>query len=388
MSRRVAIVGVAQTKYEAEKAYLSNNELVWEVVEKVRQSTALGFVDLVSDNKPAIDKIVSCSEDFWQGRAISDMQVSMEMGVFGLDSTKVSSDGIQGVYHGAIDIMSGHHDIVLVVAHRKESETVASVVENAAFDPIYMGPLGLDFLGAAALQAQSYMSAYRVTPEQCAKVVVKNKGNAQNNPFAQEPMNLTVSDVLNSEWLCKPIRALEAKPVSDGAAALILASEEVAYKITDKPVWIKGIGNAYDAHYLGDRDLAKCEALAVAAKRAYIMAGVIDPMEHIDVAEISERYAYQELLWYEGLGFCGPGMGGKLLDGGITSMGGKLPVNPSGGVLGGNPSCVAGLTRVIECVLQLRGEAGSRQIDKANTALSHGWEGPCGQSQCVIVLGI
>jgi len=387
MARRVAVVGVAQTKYEAEKVHLSNGELVWEAVERVRKNTGLGYIGLVSD-KPSIDKIVSCSEDFWQGRAISDMQISMEMGVFGLDSTKVSSDGIQGVYHGVIDIMSGHHDIVLVVAHRKESETAGSVIENCAFDPIYVRPLGIDFLGAAALQAQRYMSAYKVTPEQCAKVVVKNKGNAKNNPYAQEPMHLTVSDVLNSEFLCEPIRALEAKPVSDGAAALVLASEEVAYEITEKPVWIKGIGNAYDAHYLGDRDLAKCEALVAAAKRAYAMAGIAHPVEEIDVAEISEGYAYQELLWYEGLGFCEPGKGRELIDRGVTSMGGKLPVNPSGGLLGGNPSCVAGLTRVVESFLQLRGEAGSRQVTNANTALAHGWTGPCGQSQSVMILGI
>jgi acetyl-CoA C-acetyltransferase len=316
------------------------------------------------------------------------MQISMEMGVFGLDSTKVSSDGIQGVYHGVLDIMSGHHDVVMVVAHRKESETVASVVESASFDPIYMRPLGLDFLGAAALQAQRYMSVYKVTPEQCAKVVVKNKANAQNNPYAQEPMTLTISDVLNSEWLCEPIRALEVKPVSDGAAALILACEEKAYKITERPVWIKGIGNAYDTHYLGDRDLSKCDALVAAAKRAYAMAGITDPVKNIDVAEISEKYAYQELLWYEGLGFCEPGMGGHLIDSGVTSIRGSLPVNPSGGVLGGNPSGVSGLTRVVECFLQLRGEAGSRQIDNVHTSLSHGWEGPCGQSQCVIILGI
>ena len=386
MKRRVAIVGVAQTKYEASKPTLSNNELVWEVVEKVRESTDLSFVDLITD-KPAIDKIVSCSEDYWQGRVISDMQISMEMGVFGLDSVKVSSDGIQGVYHGVLDIMSGHHDIVLIVAHRKESETVASIIENAAFDPIYIRPLGLDFLGASALQAQSYISKYKVSPEQCAKIVVKNKGNAQNNPYAQEPMNLSVSDVLNSEWLCEPIRALEAKPVSDGAAALILAGEEMAYKITEKPVWIKGIGNAYDAHYLGDRDLAKSDALVAAAKLAYKMAGITDPLKQIDVAEVSERYAYQELLWYEGLGFCEPGMGGSLIDRGVTSKGGMLPVNPSGGLLGGNPSCVAGLTRVVECFLQLRKEAGPRQINNVNTALAHGCEGPCGQSQCVIILG-
>lgn len=112
MGRRVAIVGVAQTKYEPEKIYPSNQELIWEVVEKVQKGTGLSYVDAVAD-RPAIDKIVSCSEDFWQGRTLSDMQISMQTGGFGLDSTKVPSDSTQAVYHGVTDIIAGHHDIVL-----------------------------------------------------------------------------------------------------------------------------------------------------------------------------------------------------------------------------------------------------------------------------------
>ena len=101
---------------------------------------------------------------------------------------------------------------------------------------------------------------------------------------------------------------------------------------------------------------------STAAKKAYSMAGIKDPLKQIDVAEISEEYSYQELLWMEGLGFCEPGEAGKLIDCGVTKMGGKLPVNPSGGMLSGNPNIVAGMARVAEAVLQLRGEAGERQV--------------------------
>jgi acetyl-CoA C-acetyltransferase len=231
------------------------------------------------------------------------------------------------------------------------------------------------------------MHKYGITEEQCAKVVVKNRGNAKHNPYAQEPLDLTVSDVLNSKMLAYPIKLLDAKPTSDGACALILASEEKSKRITNKPIWIKGMGNCYDAHYLGDRDLADCDSLVEAAKRAYKMAGIDNPRQEIKVAEISDEYSYQELLWLEGLGFCHRGEAGRLIDGGITEMRGELPVNPSGGILSGNPSGVAGMVRVAETVLQLRGEAGARQVADADVALAHGVTGPCGQSHCVIIMG-
>jgi acetyl-CoA C-acetyltransferase len=137
---------------------------------------------------------------------------------------------------------------------------------------------------------------------------------------------------------------------------------------------------------LGDRDLADCDALVSAAQRAYDMAGITVPLKEIDVAEISEEYSCQELLWMEGLGFCGRGEAGKLIDDGVTQMGGRLPVNPSGGMLSGNPTVVAGMTRVAEAVQQLRGEAGDRQVPGASVALAHGVTGICGQHQCVAIL--
>ena len=153
---------------------------------------------------------------------------------------------------------------------------------------------------------------------------------------------------------------------------MILAPEKKARKITKKPIWILGASNCYEAHYLGDRDLADCEALTQAAQKAYKMAGIRNPLREIDVAEISEEYSYQELLWMEGLGFCDRGEGGKLIDSGKTRMGGKLPVNPSGGVLSGNPNGVAGMARVAEAVLQLRGEAGKRQVPERKLPLPMG----------------
>jgi len=379
MTERVAIVAVGQTKYQPNRADVNEEELAYEAVKHVLDQTGLTLSD--------IDSAISCSQDFWDGRTISNMNIQHVVGAHLSDEDKVAEDGVNAVYTAMARILSGHHHIVLVLSHTKESQAEKSLVENAAFDAILLRQLGLDFLSAAAMQAKRYMYKYGITAEQCAKVAVRNRGNAKNNPFAQEPLDITVEDVLGSKMLSSPIRLLDTKPVSDGACAMILVSEDKARKLTKKPVWILGASNCYETHYLGDRELADCDALAKAAKKAYSMAGIRNPLKQIDVAEISEEYSYQGLLWMEGLGFCGRGEGGKFIDSGITEMGGKLPVNPSGGVLSGNPTCVAGMARVAEVVLQLRGEAGDRQVRGAQVALAHGVTGICGQHHGVMILG-
>lgn len=379
MAERVGIVAVGQTKYHPDRSDVNEEELAYEAIKQVLETTGLTLSD--------IDSAVTCSQDFWDGRTISNMNIQHVVGAHLGHEDKVAEDGLNAVYVGMSQVLSGHQDIILVVAHTKESQADKSLVENAAFDPALMRQLGLDFLSAAAMQAKRYMYKYGITPQQCAKVAVKNRGNAKNNPFAQEPLDITVEDVLSSKTLSSPIKRLDTKPISDGACAMILAPEAKAKKLTKKPVWILGASNCYETHYLGDRDLANCDALMKAAKKAYSMAGIKNPLKEVNVAEISEEYTYQELLWLEGLGFCGPGEGGKLVDRGVTKMGGKLPVNPSGGVLSGNPVGVAGMARVAEAVLQLRGEAGDRQVKGAQIALAHGVTGICGQHQGVMILG-
>jgi acetyl-CoA C-acetyltransferase len=383
MTDRVGIVAVAQTEYEPSKPELSHTEMVYELVEHLLEETGLSF----ADDGTGIDSTVSCSHDAWDGRTISSQLIQSVAGAHLRPEEKVAGDGSVAVYYAAGQVLSGDYDVVLVTAHCKESETDPSLIENSAFDPIFMRMLGLDFVSAAALAANRYMNSYGITREQCSQVVVKNRGNAVNNPFAQEPMELSVDDVLGSEMLVDPIRRLDTKPVSDGACALIVATEEKAKRLTNRPVWIEGLANCYDAHYLGERDLADCEALQRAARRAYSMAGITNPIAEIDLVELSDVFSYQELLWLEGLGFCERGEAGRLIDQSVTAMGGELPVNPSGGILSGNPAVVAGMARVAEVALQLRGEAGARQVDDAERAVAHGTDGICGQMHCVLVLG-
>ena len=384
---KVAIVGVGQTKYKENIHDMWQGDVAYDAIEKALQHTGLTYKD-VSKDGVGIERILTTGEDHFIGKTCNAFWIHHYLGAFGLSHDNVSGDGTYAVYHAVMDILSGHYDIVMVVSIVKESETLREGVENCVFDHIYLQPLGFDYLTASALQAQRYMYKYGISPEQCARASVKSRRNARNNPYAQEALDIDIDDVLGSRVLASPIKLLDSKPlVSDGACAIILASEATAKKITDKPVWIKGLGNCYDAHYLGDRDLGDCDSLVVAAQRAYSMAGITNPVKELDVAEISAEYSYQELLWYEGLGFCDRGEGGRLIDSGVTEMSGKLPVNPSGGVLAGNPIQVAGTARVAEATLQLRGEAGDRQVKSAKTAVAHGFYGPCGQSQCVLILG-
>jgi acetyl-CoA C-acetyltransferase len=379
MAGRVGIVAASMTKFEAAKPYQHLMDLVVEVTDKVVEAAGINLKD-------DVEAVISNSQDHWDGRTISSMPIPDATCSHLKDESKVAADGAYAVLYGAMHILSGDNKLVLVVSHCEESITDGTMIENWSIDHIFHRMLGLDYTVGAAMQARRYMDKYKLTPEQFAKVVVKNKGNALKNAFAQEAMALTVEQVLKSKMLADPITELMKKPVSDGACAMILANEEVARKLTPNPVWITGAGNYYEAHNPGDRDLVECEALIKAATKAYKMAGIGNPLKDIDVVELSEYYASQELLWTEGLGLCGRGEGGKLIDSGKTQLKGEIPVNPSGGLLAGIPVTVAGITRVAEAVWQLQGKAGEHQVEGAKRAVAHGCGGLAGQMHCVLVL--
>jgi acetyl-CoA C-acetyltransferase len=383
MPDRAAIVSCSRLKFAGERRDLSLIELAQKAIKEVCDATGLSFGQ---KHGQGIDAATLISDDCMDGKTLSDTQYQDILGGFFQDNAKVVQDGVQAVAYSAATIMGGHDDTILVVGIIKESMHPSRfAVTNYAFDPIYMRPIGLTYLTAAALQANQFMSKYGITREQCAKVVVKNRGNAAKNPVAfAEPVS--IQDVLSAKMLADPIGALDVSPVADGAVAMIMTTEKKARQFTDKPVYVVGSGVARDAHNLGSRDLAGCEALAIAAGRAYKMAGINNPKKDVQVFELTDNFSYQELLYYEGLGLCGPGEGAKLLESGATQIGGALPVNPSGGVMGGVPVLVHGLSRVVEAALQLRGEAGGYQIDGARVAVAQGCSGPCGQLQSVLVL--
>lgn len=375
---RAAIIGVGMTKIEANKVKETFADMVWEAVRN-----ALSDAKMTIDD---IDNVITTSNDFWDGRTISCMAVGDASGARHKNVSCVEGDGTFGAFYGLSRVLSGSYGTTLVTAHSKGSESVSSLITNAAFDPIYDRALGMDMISACALQATAYMNRTGTTPEQMAMVSVKNHGNAKYNPLSQLPMDITVKDVLESEMISEPLHRLDCSPVSDGCCAVIIANGKRASQYGGVPVWIKGVSFCADSYFLGDREISKACALTKAAKNAFSMAGIADPASEIDVAEIYDAFTYQELMWLEAMGLSEDGKAGINLEKGLYDIKGRLPVNPSGGLLSGHPVIAGGLIRIAEIVKQLRGEAGRYQIDGAKKGIAHGVNGLCGQSHCVWVL--
>ncbi len=382
MDTRAAIVAMAQTRFEPAKSGQRVQEMVWEVVKQVRDETGLGY------NQPGqIDNAVTCSDDFFDARTISDACIGDVVGGHLGSEEKVAQDGLQALFYAVACVLSGSSEVTIVAAHAKESQvTSRNMITAAAMDPIFQRGVGLDYLSAAGLAAQGYLNASGATEEQCAAAVVRDRNNAAKNPKALEQTPVTLDQVMNSPYLCDPLKELDVYPVSDGAIAMIVTTEERARELTDKPVYVNGAGNCYNRYNLGDRDLGDDEALRMAAGRAYRMAGVAKPRNEFDLVEIAAHYSYQELLWLECLGLVESGQAGRLIAAGGTDLESSLPVNASGGMLAGQPLLLGGLARAAECFLQLRGEAGARQIEDAELALAQGSTGPAGQHQTVMAL--
>ncbi len=379
MQRRVAIIGYAQSHHQHDMQK-TREDMVFEVCREALHHAGIQRED--------VDTVVTASTDFLDGRTISSVFLSMAVGAFMKDESKVEEDGTFGLYYALMRILAGTHDVALVEAHTQGSTMNPHQVSCYTLDPLFDRQIDLlNDIAAAALQARLYMDSYHVSEEHLAKVAVKNIANAAANPCAHRKMpQVSVDEVMGSKVFYQPIRELMMSPISDGACALILASEEKAKEITDKPVWIQGVGSCQDS-YIRDRNLQKLDSLRTAATTAYKMAGIKEPFSELDVAEISEKFAHEELMMYEALGLCREGEGKKLIEKGTTGKGGKIPVNPSGGALGADPVCATGLVRVIEAAKQIRGEAVGYQVPEVHRALAHGQFGICAQKNTVFVLG-
>jgi len=379
MTKRVAIVGYAQSNHQYDMP-VPREDMVFEVVR--------GTLEDAGITREELDTIISASTDFLDGRTISGVFYGMAAGVYLKEESRVEEDGTLALYYAFMRILTGIYDIALVEAHTQGSVFNPHQVSFYTLDPLFDRQFNLlNDIATAALQARMYMNKYNASEEEIAMVAVKNLTNAASNPHAHRKMlDITLEEVLNSKLYYDPIRELTMSPISDGACALILASEEKAKEITDNPVWILGVGSCQDG-YIRDRNLHKLESLQKAAQRAYEMAGIKDPVTEIEVLEVSEKFAHEELMIYEALGLCREGKGKVLIEEGITRKYGRLPVNPSGGALGADPVCATGLIRVIEAAKQIKGEANGYQHPHVCRALAHGQFGLCAQKNVVFVLG-
>jgi acetyl-CoA C-acetyltransferase len=328
-----------------------------------------------------IDTVISASSDYYDGRTISNSMYIGAAGAYLKDETKAEEDGLFAVLY-AIQRLRTYHKTALVVACTHSSTFNPHKVSTFMLDPLFDRRNELiNDITLAALQASAYMHINKISEEDVALVALKNLKNASRNPLAYRRIpGITLDEIMSSEVYSSPIRELTMAPCCDGAAAVVLAREDVIRKLAiDNPVWIEGVGTATD-RYIRDRDLLDMTSLSIAAKRAYAMAGVTDPLRQIDFAEVTERFAYQELMIYEALGLCQKGRGKYLVRSGVTEKNGDLPVNLSGGASGGDAITATGLYRLIEAAKLLRSGTGKK-------ALVHSQWGLLAQKNIVLILG-
>jgi acetyl-CoA C-acetyltransferase len=300
--------------------------------------------------------------------------------------------GVFAPIHGWYHVASGLFDLCLVVCEEKMSscQPHPQGAFLTIFDHTTERALKPNLLWIFAMEMNRYMHTYALNKEDIALVSVKNKRNAADHPCSLlgDP-DITLEDVLNSPVLAWPVQRLDVSPVTDGAVALVLAAEHVARRISERPVWIEGVGWNLDTAYWTNRDLCYPRYVENAARMAYDMAGITEPRKQIHIAEPYDPFDYKELHHLEGLMLFDRGKAPEATALGITQRDGDLPVCPSGGLLGvGNPIAAAGLMKVAELFWQLRGEAGPRQVPgQPRRGVAQAW-GDLMQVGIVVVLGV
>jgi len=275
---------------------------------------------------------------------------------------------------GIFAVLSGIHDVVMVggaekMTHRA-TQDVTEFLAMASDFPFEQWH-GMTFPGLYALMATAHMHRYGTTEEQMAMVAVKNHRHGALNPKAHMQREVTLEQVMSSRVIAWPLKLFDCSLITDGASCLVLTKPELARKFTDTPVHIVGSGQASDAIGLYERDeFTTLKAAKLATREAYRMAKV--ESRDVDVAEVHDCFTIAEIVAYEDLGFCKPGEGGSLVEKGLTTIDGELPVNTSGGLKSkGHPVGATGTAQAYEIYLQLTGQAERRQVKGAEIGLTH-----------------
>ncbi len=380
MTKRVAIIGVGTTGFRATTPDLSYRELTYEAATKAYMEAGIEPKD--------VDAFVSTAEDFFEGYSIADEYAPDQLGAVLKPVYTVPGDFIHSLASAYMMIMSGVAEISVVQGMSKASNMLTlSEMVGFAMDPIYNRPLKEDPVFIAGMEMMRYLHETGTTRRQCAQVVVKNKRNALNNPNAGHGALIDVDYVLNSPMVSYPLTEMDISPHSDGAVVMVLAAEETARALSDKPIWIRGIGWCSDTPVLESWDWAEATYTRLAAQQAYKMAGIRYPRKEIDFVELNDEFSYKELQHLEALMLCKKGEAGPMTEAGATEIEGELPVNPSGGCLGvGNLFELNGGQKVLDVVLQLRGEAGKNQLKDVTTGLAHSWRGIPTATGAVVIL--
>ncbi len=271
-------------------------------------------------------------------------------------------------------VASGYCDIVIAAGVEKMTDVSSGTAADAlaaAADREWECFFGATFPALYAMMAKMHMRRYGTTHDQMAQVAVKNHHHACMNPIAQYQMEIGIDDVNRSSMVADPLHVLDCSPISDGASVVVLAPTETARRFSDTPIKIVGCAQASDTLALHDRrDLTTLDATVHAGRSAFRQAG-IEPRQ-VDVAEVHDCFTIAEILAIEDLGFVEKGHGGRAAEEGLTALDGEVAVNTSGGLKAcGHPVGATGIKQAYEIALQLRGEAGRRQVDEVEIGLAH-----------------
>jgi acetyl-CoA C-acetyltransferase len=379
--REVAILGVGLNKKWGELWKMSGRDIFVEA--------ALNAID--DANVDHIDSMyVGCSTSgLLVGQQHLGCLMADYLGCCPIPSTRVESacaSGGAAFRQGFIEVASGLNDFVLVGGIEKMTDTNDDEAVDALYaaeDVIYEAYQGVTLACLYALMAQAHMHKFGTTSLQMAHVAAKNHRHGAMNPVAMYPFVITAEDVMKSTMVADPLHMLDCAAATDGAAAVLLCPLETARKISKKPVVkVLGSGQGSDTIALHARnDMAVLDSVSKAAEAAYKMAGKAPADIHI--AEVHDSYTIAEIMSLEALGFVEPGMGGVAAESGMTALGGKIPVNTSGGLKSkGHPLGATGVAQVVEVAMQLRGEAGARQVNGARVGLTQNLGGTGGS--CVV----
>ena len=366
---RVAIVGIGYTTLRSMTPEVSFRELIFEAAVKAYADAGIEPQDAGT--------FVSITEDYIEGTAIADEYVPDQLGAVLKPVHTVTADGITGLASLMMQLETEQLDIAVIEGHSKASNIAHPAhIEAFALDPIYARSLGFHPNYVAGLEMRAFLAETGNTERQAASVVAKNRRNALRNPVAAYPANLTADDVLASRLEADPLKQGDIASYADGAIVMVLARESALPRTGGRLIFINGIGWSQHTPNIEERELHRAVYAEKAAEMAYRMAGISNPTAEIDFAEVDDRFSYKELQHLEALGLARPGESGRLLDEGTFDPDGNLPVNVSGGHLGnGYTHDMAGLRSVLEVVLQLRGEAGQRQLPEAKVGLAQSWRG-------------
>ena len=369
MEKRVAIVGIGTTGFRATTRDVSYRELTYEAASKAYLDAGVTPLD--------IGAFVSTAEDFLEGYSIADEYSPDQLGAVLKSCHTVPGDFIQSLANAYMIVQSGYADVAVAQGLSKASNmlTHGDLLTFAA-DPFTWRPLRESPHAIAAMEMARFMHATGVTREQCAMVVQKNRRNALTNPRAAHGCELELQDILNAEVVSHPLGKLDISQYADGAVVCVIAGEEKVGAMKRDPIWIKGVGWATETSALETRTWEEAVYMRHAADMAYRMAGISSPRSAIDFAEINDEYSYKELQHLEALRLCGKGESGRLMETGATQISGDLPVNASGANLGSGATFeLDGGQKVLEVVMQLRGETGTNQLSGVKTGLAAGWRG-------------